>query len=96
MQNAINISQMPFRSEARDYCERCGIDSLDDMERVRLSMCVRELQERMRPWYDQLVKLHPSMYSVTINDPLPKSYLDLQAQVAKIRQHEAEKLGISV
>jgi hypothetical protein len=90
------LKPQPLYYEARAYCDRHGIESADEMERVRLSMCAREFKARMQPWNDVLVKAHPAMYSVNVNEPLPQSYLDLQEQVREIARRVAKDLGLEL
>ena len=91
---SISITPRHFLSQARDYCEQVGVSDIDDLERVRLSMCVRELRERMKPWNDALLRLHPVTYGVAPGEPMPQGYIDLQAQVDEIMALEAKRLGL--
>ncbi len=94
MSTAMSRINRPLYSEARAYCEKYGVESLDELEEIRLFMCAREYRERMRPLNEMLVKAHPLMYSVTHEGPLPEAYEALQALVKEIAQRTASDLGL--
>lgn len=94
MNTAVKQLSRPLYAEAREYCERHGIESLEDLERARMYMCVCEFHKQMRPWNEMLVKAHPAMYSINHDATLPDEYVALQAQVKEIAQRIAAELGL--
>jgi hypothetical protein len=93
-QTAMQLARpLPLYATARAYCEARGIKP-EHVESVRVEMCVKELNARLNPWREKLVKLHPAMYSPDPHAALPESYLKLQEQVRLLAEHYAAELGL--
>jgi hypothetical protein len=89
--NAMQSLERPaFYFEAREYADRVGIESLDELERVRLSMCYREFTKRMEPWIRQLADIRALSLADT---PEFRKALEV---VREMSEHEAHALGLQV
>jgi hypothetical protein len=45
----MQVLDRPMRGEAAEYCDAHGLTDIDDLERVRLALCVREFRRQIEP-----------------------------------------------
>lgn len=95
------MEQPPMYLEARRYCEEHGL-GVDDFERVRTMLAVREFVERCKPYHRAMADIVAAtpvamIYSEGyVRSDLPKEVDDALKQVQVMIDLEAEKLGLTV